>query len=124
MEFKIDTNSNYVQIAPAGEALDANLAEGIRQKWEELTQNGSENFIIDLQHCTKADKDAFPTLVHLHADCYSSGQSLVFTGVQPEVLQAMKDTETDMAINIAPTHIEAVDIISMEILERDLFNEE
>lgn len=124
MEFKIDTNSNYIQITPAGEALDAKLAEAIRQKWEELTQKGSENFIIDLQNCTKAEKDALPVLVHLHADCYSSGQSLVFTGLQPGVVQAMKETETDMAINIAPTLIEAADIISMEILERDLFNEE
>ena len=41
MEFKIDTNSNYIQITPAGEALDAKLAEAIRQKWEELTQKGS-----------------------------------------------------------------------------------
>ena len=30
----------------------------------------------------------------------------------------------DTAINIAPTLIEAIDIVSMEILERDLFNEE
>ncbi|WP_276132955.1 STAS domain-containing protein [Polluticoccus soli] len=124
MEFKIDTNPTYIQITPVFNSLNANLSGSLREKWTELTQSGSQNFIIDLSNCTTADKDGLEQLVELHAECYSNGQSLVFTGVQGGVLQLMKDTEIDMAINIAPTQVEAVDIISMEILERDLFNEE
>jgi anti-anti-sigma regulatory factor len=121
MEFKIDTNSNYIHISPLANSLDAKMTEAITQKLADWHGN---NLIIDLSNCTKADKEAFPALVHLHADCYSGGQSLVFTGVNDAVLQLMKETGTDQALNIAPTHIEAIDIISMEILERDLFNEE
>jgi anti-anti-sigma regulatory factor len=124
MEFKIDTNPTYIQITPVSNVLNANLSGELRQKWTEYTQSGSQNFVIDLKNCTTAEKDAFEGLIELHADCYSNGQSLVFTGVQDEVMQLMKETETDMAINLAPTRQEAVDIISMEILERDLFNEE
>jgi anti-anti-sigma regulatory factor len=124
MEFKIDTNPSYIQITPVTNELNANLSAALRQKWKELTQSGSQNFIIDLSNCTEADKNAFDGLTGLHADCYSNGQSIVFTNVQDTVLKLMKEAETDMAINIAPTHQEAVDIISMEVLERDLFNEE
>jgi len=60
----------------------------------------------------------------LHEACYNEDQSLVFTGIQPAVLGAMQQKEIDLAVNIAPTEVEAVDIISMEILERDLFNED
>ena len=124
MEFKIDTKPTYIQLTPITNHVDANLTDALSQKCKELTESGSQNFIIDLSNCTMAEKDAMEPLVELHAECYSNGQSLVFTGVQGEVQQLMKDTETDMAFNIAPTHQEAVDIISMEILERDLFNEE
>ena len=124
MEFKIDTNFNYTLITPAAKEINANLTEQLRQKCNDLTQSGGKNYIIDLGQCQTADKTSLQTLAKLHADCYSSEQSLVFTGVQNEVLQQLKETEVDAVINIAPTLVEAVDIISMEILERDLFNEE
>lgn len=123
MEFKIDTNPSYIQITPVFNELNANLSAELNQKWKELTQSG-QNCIVNLSDCATADAEAFDTLVTMHGESYEAGQSLVFTGVQDAVLQLMKQTETDMAINIAPTQQEAVDIISMEILERDLFNEE
>ena len=124
MEFKIDTNSSYILITPISNHLDANLTVALRQKCRELTENGSPNFIIDLHNCLDADIKAFHTLAEMHEDCYSNEQSLVFTNVQPDVLQALRSEEIDSVINIAPTSIEAVDIVSMEILERDLFNED
>jgi hypothetical protein len=48
----------------------------------------------------------------------------VFTAAQDKVFQALKDKEIDLSLNIVPKMIEAIDIISMEILERDLFSEE
>jgi anti-anti-sigma regulatory factor len=124
MEFKIDTNPSYIVITPVSNHLDANLTAALRQKCRELTENGRQNYIIDLHNCLDADIKAFHSLAEMHEDCYTNEQSLVFTNVQVEVLQALKSQEMDTAINIAPTPIEAIDIISMEILERDLFNEE
>lgn len=124
MEFKIDTKSSYILITPATGALNANLTVALREKARELTENGRNNFIIDLSNCSLADASAFPGLAEMHEDCYSNEQSLVFTHVQAPVLQTMKAEEIDTALNIAPTMIEAVDIVSMEILERDLFGEE
>jgi hypothetical protein len=60
----------------------------------------------------------------LHEKCYTNEQSLVFTGINEEVNKELKAAEVDEVINIAPTVVEAIDIVSMEILERDLFNEE
>jgi hypothetical protein len=62
--------------------------------------------------------------VALHEECYGMGQSLVFTGIRPEVMNTLKQHEANQLLNIAPTMIEAVDIVSMEILERDLLSEE
>ena len=124
MEFKIDTKPSYILITPVFNRLDGVLVSAMRQKSRELTENGRNNFIIDLHNCLDADASSFPQLAEMHEDHYSNEQSLVFTNIQPSVLQALKAEEMDTALNVAPTLIEATDIISMEVLERDLFGEE
>jgi len=122
MEFKIDTKTTYTHITPIANVLDAKLTESIRQKWEQLRQRGSHNLIVDLQNCIEADKMSFGKLSELHKDLYSGGNSLVFTGLQDDIADELEKAYTEL--NIAPTMEEAVDIVNMEILERDLFNEE
>lgn len=124
MEFKIDTKSTYTVITPIAGKLDVNMAGQLEQKVQELTNNGSINFIIDLQHCTEADNTSLETLTRVHESCYNNNISLVFTGLKDNVAGVMKNNEEEEVFNIAPTMIEAVDIISMEILERDLLSEE
>jgi hypothetical protein len=100
------------------------LTGALRQKWEELAQSGSQNLIADLSLCSTTDEHSFDSLIELHENMYSGGQSLVFANVPATVLTVLKQKELHHTLNFAPTIIEAVDIISMEILERDLFNEE
>jgi anti-anti-sigma regulatory factor len=124
MEFKIDTKPNYTLITPISNELNVNLTDALTQKWQELTQSGSKNLIVDLHNCIMADKTVIPHLLAMHEEWYLNEQSLVFTNLQDSVMAMIKDTEADLSINIAPTMVEAIDIVSMEILERDLFNEE
>ncbi|OSZ82431.1 hypothetical protein CAP35_03950 [Chitinophagaceae bacterium IBVUCB1] len=123
MEFKIDTKPTYSIITPADAHIDANMTAALSQKCEELAQSGSTNYIIDLQHIATSDNTAFDDLVQMHENCYNNSQSLVFTGVQDGVMKALQERELDTVLNIAPKMIEAIDIVSMEILERDLFGE-
>jgi len=124
MEFKIDTKDTYTIITPLYSSIDNSLTDGLAKKCAELADSGTNNYIIDLQNCNSVDKSALQGLLQMHEDSYSNSRSLVFTGLQSQVMQVIKDEELDESINIAPKMIEAVDIISMEILERDLFSEE
>jgi len=124
MEFKIDTKPTYTIITPVSNHLDANLSASIRHKWNELTESGSHNLIVDLHNCIDTDETGIKELVALHQQVYTVNQSVVFTNLQNDVLAALKANETDLLINYAPTMNEAIDIVSMEILERQLFDEE
>jgi len=124
MRFKIDTKDTFAIIEPLEDKISANLAGELVKQWEEVRQSGSKNFIVDLQHCTGMDKDAIDVLVLLHEKCYSMDSSLVYTGINKTVMAILKKEEKDLLLNIAPRMDEAIDIISMEILERDLFSEE
>ena len=124
MEFKIDTKDTFTVITPISQKIDAILTGALQQKCIETRQSGSNNIIIDLQHCNEIDKTCLPELLKLHEESYSQDQSIVFTRVNEKIMAILKEDETDLMINIAPRLDEAIDIISMEILERDLFKEE
>ena len=124
MDFKIDTKDTFSVITPLSDNLDANVAELLSAYCIQTRLNGSNNLIIDLQNIHTATNEAIELLVTLHESSYSNDNSLVFTGIQPGMWTALKNTESDLLLNIAPKMIEAVDMISMEILERDLLGEE
>jgi anti-anti-sigma regulatory factor len=124
MEFKIDTKPSFTVIAPANDTLSAKMADALQQKCTELRQSGSNNFIIDLGNCLQLESGAVEQLLQLHEESYNMGQSLVLTNTNNQLMNAIVDVDEDMILNVAPRMEEAVDIVSMEILERDLFNEE
>lgn len=123
MEFKIDTKPTYTVITPDSGDLTVNLAEAIRQKVEDATETGSHNFVIDIHNITHMDMSSGNVLLDLHHYLYNNGCSLVFTTLEDSVMQTMKKGQYHLSLNLAPTLNEAIDIISMEVLERDLLGE-
>ncbi|MCF8451462.1 MAG: STAS domain-containing protein [Taibaiella sp.] len=124
MDFKIDTRDTFSVITPDSETITVILTGELQATVEKMRQSGSLNFIVDFQNCASIAEEAIAELVSMHQACYSKGGSLVFTGVNGKIMAALKADETDLLINVTPKMIEAIDIISMEILERDLFGEE
>jgi len=124
MEFKIDTKDTFTIIMPLEDKISANLTGALIEKWEETRQSGSKNFIIDFQHSAQIEENVVDDLIAWHEKSYAMESSLVFTGINKPVLATLKKDEKDLLLNIAPRMDEAIDIISMEILERDLFGEE
>lgn len=123
MEFKIDTRERYTVITPVISVMEGAEADELTGKIAELGKNGSENYIIDLGEVQQLGDNTLERLAELHEQMYGEDRSLVFTGLQQAVYAAVKDAEADLVLNITPTMIEAVDIISMEIVERDILGE-
>ena len=124
MTFKIDTKENYTVLTPDSTVLDENLTEAISKKWTELLGNGAENLIVNLSSCNEASENIMNALAAMHEEFYTENHSLVFTNLQQSIKAALQNHEYYHAINITPTMIEAIDIVSMEVLERDLLGEE
>lgn len=124
MEFKIDTKDTFAVVTPITNTINVSFAEKLAAQLQNIRQNGSNNIIVDLQHIQSADKNGLSKLVALHEESYAQNSSLVFTEAGTNLWNDLKVNETDLLLNIAPKMIEAVDIISMEILERDLLGEE
>ena len=124
MEFKIDTKDNYTILSPDATRLDVNLTDALRQKWEELTKSGRKNLIVDFYSLKTIEESALESLARLHETVYAQNQSLVFCRMNSDCLSFFKAKDLELVLNFAPTFEEAIDIVSMEILERELFSEE
>jgi len=123
MQFKFDAKDQYTVIKPQKGILDAALAADLSEQCTQLTKNGSKNFIIDLETCQDVCKDFLLPFIELSSAHYEREQSFIITNPPAEMLRIIKEEDAIDSLNTAPTFIEAVDMISMETLERDLFNE-
>ncbi len=124
MEVKIETRETFSIITPVVEVLSAILADNLRVRLGKEGQLGSQNLIIDLAEVGECDPEAVDKLVEWHEESYSNNNSLVFTQPAQSVLNTLHMEEKDLLLNLAPRMVEAIDIVSMEILERDLLGEE
>ena len=101
MEFKIDTRDTFCIITPVNDQINAKMTGELENEHQKMRQSGSKNFIVDLQNCVGIDKTAINDLVSMHEESYGQEESLVFTGISKEVMNALKEDETDLLINIA-----------------------
>jgi hypothetical protein len=124
MTFKIDAKEQFTVITPQSSLLNAQWAAELAEQCQNLVQNGSCNFIIDMSLCTSVQADFLKPLMVLSAQHYEDGRSFVMVQPPAEMLNILKEEDAIDSLNYAPTSIEAIDIVSMEILERDLFNGE
>lgn len=123
MEFKTDAKTNYTLIQPEQGSLNVKMAAALRQKVNSLLEKSNLNFIVDLKQQPEIELEAGSILMEMHYQLYENGHSLVFINLQEGVMQAMKKEQLHLSLNLSPTLIEAIDIINMEILERDILNE-
>lgn len=125
MTFKFETKETYTTILLESSVLDVNMAEELFTTIKTGTQNDTNNFIIDFANIQKYEIEANELLLELHEYVYNvMNGSIVFTQLSSEVNNKFKQERMHLSLNITPTFIEAVDIISMEVMERDLLSEE
>lgn len=124
MEFKIDARATYTVITPICTTLSVPEAALLSDRYREMARNGSFNCILDLQNCQNATTEGLQKLGELAMEAYEEQHSFVLTNLPSGMLALIKAEDLVDALPYAPTFQEAVDVISMEILERDLFDEE
>lgn len=124
MQFKTESKAQYTLIHVQNGSLDGQLAAELADLCANLSAAGAPNFIIDCSSCAEVAEDFVEAACALSAESYENGRSLVFAQTPPALTALLKQLDAIDLLNCAPTFAEAVDIVSMEILERDLYDEE
>lgn len=117
MTYKIDTKDKFDIITPQIPDFNYNMAEELITLCTQL-QKSDKSVIIDFINVTSTEARLAKELEELHAQYYNGNLSFVICNMKANIKPVFSDE-----LNVVPTLIEAIDIISMEGLERELLGE-
>ena len=122
MNITLEIKPNYSILNPETERLNNEEVLQIAGKISEQKIAGCNSFIVNMKWCHDIENNAYHPLLDLHNDVYEHNGSLAFCEANDLILQKLKKEQLHLSLNLTPTLIEAIDIINMEVLERDLLN--
>lgn len=120
MQVKIDTKEKFHVITIQERELTANMTEPLQDRLLTFLKNETKNVILDLTDIHYIDDAAAETLINIQQSFYEQGASLIICNIHTSVQQMLDNTGLLEIINEVPTQAEAVDIIHMEEIEREL----
>lgn len=120
MNFTVDKQEKHVVVKANVEKLDSQSAPDLKSELVMLVKTGHRNIAIDLADVRYCDSSGLSALLTGNRLCKEAQGILVISAVQPSVQKLISISQLDSIFNIVPTTAEAVDLIMMEEIERDL----
>ena len=120
---KIDTKEKFHVINIQEPSLTANMTEELQRTFDACTQNGVKNLILNLENVSEMELEAALKLCNMQQNSYENNHSFVFCSLQKDVEKWLDSQELLEVINVTPTESEAMDILQMEEIEREMFND-
>ena len=123
MNYKIDTKENFDIITPQIAMLNSTLTDEL-SKLINKSREDDKSVIIDFSQVNEIPEEFVDFLTQTHETMYLDNFSFVLCQVGGILKQQLQEADLEDSLNIAPTLIEAIDIVSMEVLERELLGGE
>ncbi len=117
MMYKIDTKENFDILTPQMSRFNTKMAEELITLCAQLQKN-DKSAIVDFVNIEGIDEEVISVIEQLHVQFYSNNVSFALATVSSSIKSLFSQD-----INITPSLIEAIDIISMEGLERELLSD-
>ena len=123
MNFIIEDKGRYTLVTSKAEKLDTTCAPELKSELVYLNKTGVRNAIIDLSATRYCDSSGLSALLVANRLCKSVGGSLVVCGLQEPVQKLVQISQLESVLSITPTVAEAVDLLYMEEIEKDVNKE-
>jgi anti-anti-sigma factor len=120
MNVKIDTREKLHVITIHETDLAANMTEKMDKVLLPLLDYNVKNVIINIKDTKNIDNAAAKHVIKLQRDFNEQRASFVVCELQPEVKKTLENEGLLSLLNYTPTESEAMDIVQMEEIEREL----
>lgn len=124
MNVKIDTKEKFHVLTPMETTLSENMTAEISQLLLSCREKEVKNVIINLGQVANMSEEVAQTIVNSQQEFYDLQISLVICEMKPELEEFLDKIEILDILNYTPTESEAWDIVQMEEIERELFEDE
>lgn len=124
MQYNTDKQDQYTLIKVQEEKLNAHLVPELKSIFVTLNNEGVHSFILDLSDVRYTDSSGLSAILIANRLCNESKGILVLIGVTEHVMKLIAISQLEKILHILPTQEEAVDLVLMTALERDLLEGE
>ncbi len=124
MNFTITNKDKYTLVVSNADKLDTTCAPELKSELVYLNKTNVRNIVIDLSKTRYCDSSGLSALLVANRLCKGVGGSLVICALQEPVKKLIQISQLENVLSITPTLNEAVDLLYMEELEKDVNNEE
>jgi anti-anti-sigma factor len=123
MKFNLQKEEKYAVVASDVEKLDSLNAPDLKSELVYLAKNSHRNIIVDLSATRYCDSSGLSALLTGNRLAKEQDGTFVLCGLQPAVEKLVKISQLTSVFNIVPSKDEAIDMVMMEEIERELKEE-
>ncbi len=120
MKFSVEKDDTYAVIISEVEKLDSLSAPDLKTELLYLIKSGQRNIIVDLGKSRYCDSSGLSALLTGNRLCKENDGTFVISTIQPNVDKLIQISQLTSVLNITPTRNEAIDLVMMDDIERDL----
>ena len=123
MKLSIDKHEKYVLIKLNESKLNSLISPQLKSEFILTNTEGLRNIILDLSAVKYSDSSGLSSLLVGHRLCKNSDGNFIITGLNENINRLVTISQLENVLSIVPTVEEAIDLIFMEEIERELKKE-
>src|ERR1700756_4992948 len=123
MKFTVDKHDKYVLLKLNESKLNSLVTPQLKFELILINTEGQRNIIMDLSQIKFADSSGLSSLLVGHRLCKNAAGTFILTGLNDAVARLITISQLDNVLSIAPTVEEAIDLVFMEEIEKELKKE-
>ncbi len=123
MKFTVDKHEKYVLIKLNESKLNSLISPQLKSELILMNTDGQRNIILDLSMVKFADSSGLSSLLVGHRICKNAEGSFILTGLSDSVSRLISISQLENVLSIVNTTEEAIDLVFMEEIEKELKKE-
>lgn len=123
MKFTVDKHEKYILIKLNESKLNSLVSPQLKSELILKNTEGQRNIVLDMSNVKYADSSGLSSLLVGHRLCKNAEGLFILTGINEAVSRLITISQLDSVITIVPKVDEAIDLIFMEEIEKDLKRE-
>jgi anti-anti-sigma factor len=123
MKFTVDKHEKYVLIKLNENKLNSLISPQLKSELILCNSEGQRNIILDLSNVKYSDSSGLSSLLVGHRICKNADGTFILTRINENIARLIAISQLENILNIVETVDEAIDLIFMEEIEKELRRE-
>jgi anti-sigma B factor antagonist len=123
MKFTVDKHEKYVLIKLNESKLNSLISPQLKSEFILTNTEGQRNIILDLSLVKYSDSSGLGSLLVGHRICKSAEGTFIITGINDNIMRLITISQLETVLTIVPSVEEAIDLVFMEEIEKELKRE-